>query len=124
MRISVLEFPAYLFEISAEQLSHKLISREFESKWGSQSESVDVTLNVEQALYARDALAKDVYARLFDYLVKVRRVRPKRLITLPYRECTECSSVREIYLVDRAFFLFFFYLLSKLFLVEIKRLGA
>lgn len=108
MRISVLEFPAYLFEISAEQLSHKLISREFESKWGSQSESVDVTLNVEQALYARDALAKDVYARLFDYLVKVRRVRPKRLITLPYRECTECSSVREIYLVDRAFFSFFF----------------
>lgn len=67
----VLEFPAYLFRISAEQLSHKLISREFESKWGSQSESVDVTLNVEQALYTRDALAKDIYARLFDYLVKV-----------------------------------------------------
>jgi len=84
----VLEFPAYLFGISAEQLSHKLISREFESKWGSQSESVDVTLNVEQALYARDALAKDIYARLFDYLVKVRqssfiqkfKVYPKRLI--------------------------------------------
>lgn len=68
---SVLEFPAYLFGISAEQLSHKLISREFESKWGNQSESLDVTLNVEQALYARDALAKDIYARLFDYLVKV-----------------------------------------------------
>ncbi|KYM77915.1 Myosin-Ie [Atta colombica] len=65
-----LEFPAYLFRISAEQLSHKLISREFESKWGSQSESVDVMLNVEQALYTRDALAKDIYARLFDYLVK------------------------------------------------------
>ncbi|KYM95104.1 Myosin-Ie, partial [Cyphomyrmex costatus] len=65
-----LEFPAYLFRISVEQLSRKLISREFESKWGSQSESVDVTLNIEQALYARDALAKDIYARLFDYLVK------------------------------------------------------
>ncbi|KAI4488427.1 hypothetical protein M0804_005275 [Polistes exclamans] len=36
-----LDFPAYLFGISAEQLSHKLTSREFESKWGSQSESVD-----------------------------------------------------------------------------------
>ncbi|KAL0134329.1 hypothetical protein PUN28_001256 [Cardiocondyla obscurior] len=65
-----LKFPAHLFGISAEQLSHKLISREFESKWGSQSESLDVTLNVEQALYARDALAKDIYARLFNYLVK------------------------------------------------------
>ncbi|KAI4479460.1 hypothetical protein M0802_014380 [Mischocyttarus mexicanus] len=65
-----LEFPAYLFGISAEQLSHKLTSREFESKWGNQSESVDVTLNVEQALYTRDALAKDIYTRLFDHLVK------------------------------------------------------
>lgn len=68
---SVLQFPAHLFGISAEQLSHKLTSREFESKWGNQSESVDVMLNVEQALYTRDALAKDIYARLFDYLVKV-----------------------------------------------------
>ncbi|KAL2742986.1 unconventional myosin-Ie-like [Vespula maculifrons] len=70
LSISVLDFPAYLFGVSGEQLSHKLTSREFESKWGSQSESVDVTLNVEQALYARDALAKDVYTRLFDHLVK------------------------------------------------------
>ncbi|XP_074095400.1 unconventional myosin-Ie [Cotesia typhae] len=66
----VLRLPAYLLGISAEKLSHKLISRGFESKWGSQSESVDVTLNVAQALYTRDALAKDIYARLFDYLVK------------------------------------------------------
>ncbi|XP_011302675.1 unconventional myosin-If [Fopius arisanus] len=65
-----LELPSYLLGISADRLSHKLTSREFESKWGSQSESVDVTLNVPQALYTRDALAKDIYARLFDYLVK------------------------------------------------------
>ncbi|KOX75868.1 Unconventional myosin-If [Melipona quadrifasciata] len=65
-----LDFPAHLLEISIKQLAQKLISREFESKWGSQSENVDVMLNVEQALYTRDALAKDIYTRLFDYLVK------------------------------------------------------
>ncbi|KAF7992566.1 hypothetical protein HCN44_004910 [Aphidius gifuensis] len=65
-----LELPSLLLGISAERLSRKLTSREFESKWGSQSESVDLTLNVSQALYTRDALAKDIYTRLFDYLVK------------------------------------------------------
>ena len=68
---SGLDFPAHLLEIPIKQLAQKLISREFESKWGGQSESVDVTLNVEQALYTRDALAKDIYTKFFDYLVKV-----------------------------------------------------
>lgn len=42
-----------------------------DSKWGGKSESIHVTLNVEQACYTRDALAKALHARVFDYLVEV-----------------------------------------------------
>ena len=45
-----------------------------DSKWGGKSESIRVQLNVEQACYTRDALAKTLYARLFDWLVTVRIV--------------------------------------------------
>jgi myosin heavy subunit len=41
-----------------------------EGKWGKQTENIDVTLNVEQAAYTRDAWAKALYSRLFDYLGK------------------------------------------------------
>ncbi|KAG0725192.1 Unconventional myosin-Ie [Chionoecetes opilio] len=64
-----LEFPAYLLGVSSEWVGRKLVSRVFDSKWGGQSERVDVTLNVEQAQFTRDAWTKGLYTRLFDYIV-------------------------------------------------------
>lgn len=66
-----LEYPSYLLGINKENLNTKLVSRTIETKAGSQQEKIDVTLNVQQAEYTRDALAKGLYARLFDYLVTV-----------------------------------------------------
>lgn len=57
--------------IDKDTLRQKLISRTIETKAGSRAEKIDVTLNVEQADYTRDALAKGIYSRLFDYLVGV-----------------------------------------------------
>ena len=64
--------PAYLLDVQVDQLQAKLTGRRFDSKWGDKSETIDVSLNVEQAVYTRNALAKGLYARLFDFLVKVR----------------------------------------------------
>lgn len=68
--LAVLAFPAYLLGIDSGRLQEKLTSRKMDSRWGGRTESIDVTLNVEQAAYTRDALAKGLYARLFDFLVE------------------------------------------------------
>lgn len=68
---TVLDFPAYLFSIDAGLLKTKLTSRVMDSKWGGKQETIDVTLNVEQAVYTRDALSKAIYTRVFDFLVQV-----------------------------------------------------
>lgn len=52
-------------------LQEKLTGRVMDSKWGGKSESIRVQLNVQQACYTRDALSKALYARMFDWLVKV-----------------------------------------------------
>ncbi|XP_039606317.1 myosin IEb [Polypterus senegalus] len=64
-----LAFPAYLLGIDQARLKEKLTSRKIDSKWGGKSETIDVTLNAEQASFTRDALSKALYSRIFDFLV-------------------------------------------------------
>ncbi|XP_055517181.1 unconventional myosin-Ie isoform X2 [Leucoraja erinacea] len=64
-----LAFPAFLLGINQERLKEKLTSRKMDGKWGGQSETINVTLNVDQACYTRDALSKALHSRIFDYLV-------------------------------------------------------
>ena len=66
-----MEYPGHLLGVDKSTLKTKLTSRILETKAGSVQEKINVTLNVEQAEYTRDALAKGIYARLFDYLVNV-----------------------------------------------------
>lgn len=67
----VLAFPAFLLGIDQDRLKEKLTSRKMDSKWGNTVETIDVTLNVEQACYTRDALSKALHSRVFDFLVEV-----------------------------------------------------
>ncbi|VDN03750.1 unnamed protein product [Thelazia callipaeda] len=56
-----LKFPAYLLGLQSSAIREKLTSRQMESRWGKQTEQIDVKLNVEQAEFTRDAWTKDLY---------------------------------------------------------------
>jgi myosin-1 len=44
-----------LLGLSPEAIKEKITTRRLESKWGSRTEEIDMNLNVEQAVYTRDA---------------------------------------------------------------------
>ena len=68
----VLDYPAFLLGVNIEYLKTCLLSREMEDRWGGKAETLTVTFTTEQAASARDALSKEIYDRLFDWIVKVR----------------------------------------------------
>jgi len=68
---SALEFPAYLLGLNSAALNEKLISRMMTTGGvGGRSSVYNVPLNKDQAAYTRNALAKSLYSRMFDWIVE------------------------------------------------------
>ncbi|KAI9341028.1 P-loop containing nucleoside triphosphate hydrolase protein [Zopfochytrium polystomum] len=67
-----LAFPAYLLGVSEDNLRSKLTSRLVTTGggYGKRSSAYNVPMNVEQAVNNRDALAKTLYSRMFDWVVQ------------------------------------------------------
>uniref|UniRef100_A0A183BVL5 Unconventional myosin-Ie n=1 Tax=Globodera pallida TaxID=36090 RepID=A0A183BVL5_GLOPA len=62
-----LQFPAFLLGLTAEDIKEKLTRRQLHS--GAKREQVEVRLNQDQAAYTRNAWAKALYDRLFEFIV-------------------------------------------------------
>ena len=75
-----LEYPSFLLGINKEQLKLNLTSHKLETR----GEKIEATFNVQKAEYARDALVKSLYSRVFDYLVDVSELKGKFRVFPPF----------------------------------------
>jgi len=57
-----------MLKLERDDVVKALLNRKF---LVASSENVDSPLNLEQAYYVRDALAKDIYERTFDWVLKI-----------------------------------------------------
>jgi len=64
-----LNIAAGLWNVSPEELEYCMLTRQMTSGVGSRQEVFQSPLNLAQAVGTRDALARDIYDRLFTYLV-------------------------------------------------------
>ncbi|CAF1351666.1 unnamed protein product [Rotaria sordida] len=65
-----LQAPCAYFGIQIDYLKTKLISKRLEFKEHQKNELIDQTFTVDKAIFTRDALAKSIYSRIFDYLIQ------------------------------------------------------
>lgn len=68
---SEIDFCSSNFGISAEDLKRKLTSKQLEFKEQQENKRVEQSFTKEKAIFSRDALAKSIYARIFEFLIQV-----------------------------------------------------
>ncbi|KAF7639707.1 hypothetical protein Mgra_00000628 [Meloidogyne graminicola] len=66
---NIYNFLHIFWGIKPEAIKENLTKRQLQSKWGANTEQVEVRHNKEQSAYTRNAWAKALYAKLFEFLV-------------------------------------------------------
>ncbi|KAJ3156727.1 Unconventional myosin-Ie, partial [Irineochytrium annulatum] len=90
-----LAFPAYLLGVSEDTLRAKLTSRVMTTGgFGKRGSAYNVPMNVQQANGTRDALAKSLYSRMFDWIVQAVN---SALAQLSFGDQRLCIGVLDIF---------------------------